>query len=200
MWARIFGRGGIVTRSMVERALQDVWRELRRAGLDTPALQRVRIERPWLLLNERTGYYQPGGAGVIGIPAVSYGRRYEYRRLAPWTSVRDILRHEYAHALADHHPEVVARPEFVAAFGAPYDTEHSAGPYAFHAHVSEYAASQPGEDFAETVMLYLRVGGRLEVGQRRPALQRKLEFVSHIPRWLQEPARPSEPVRHARGL
>jgi hypothetical protein len=44
------------------------------------------------------------------------------------------------------------------------------------------------------------VGGRLEVGQRRPALQRKLEFVSHIPRWLQEPARPSEPVRHVRGL
>jgi hypothetical protein len=169
---------------MVASALRDVWRELRATGLDTPALRAVRVERPWLTLAQWVGCYQPGGAGMIAVPAVSLGRVHEYRRCAPWTSVRDILRHEYAHALADHHPAVVERAEFEHVFGGPYDAEHGADAYARDAHVSTYAASMPGEDFAETVMLYLRVQGVIEPFRCRPALHRKLRYVARIPRWL----------------
>jgi hypothetical protein len=171
---------------MVERARRDVWVELRRAGLATPALASVKIVRPWLQLNERVGSYTPGGGGTIAVPAVTLGRLAEYRRQATWTGVRDVLRHEYAHALADLHPSLVARERFARVFGAAHEHPVSAGGYAFTAHVSEYAATTPGEDFAETVMLFLRCSGEIEGYADRPALMRKLRYVAELPRWLRD--------------
>jgi hypothetical protein len=173
-----------VSWTMLERARADVWRELEHAGLASPRLARVRVTRPWIRLDARVGTYTPGGDGTITVPAVSLGRVAEYRRTAAWTGVRDILRHEYAHALADHHPELVARGDFAAAFGAPHDRGTSAAPYAFHAHVSEYAATEPSEDFAETVMVYLKCGGAIERYAGRPVLHAKLAFVARLSRWL----------------
>lgn len=180
----LFGRGGILTRPMLERARAVVWKELEQAGLATPALARVRVTMPLIHLGERVGYYLPGTPGTIAVPALSLGRLHEYRGAAPWTGVRDILRHEYAHALADHHPELVERAAFERTFGGPHDLGEPVEPYAFHSHVSDYAASAPAEDFAETVMVYLRIGGDIEAYRNRRGLYRKLVYVSGLPRLL----------------
>jgi hypothetical protein len=175
----LFGRGGIVTRAMTERAQCDVYRELERAGLATAQLARVRVVSTWLQFDARVGLYRPDDhGGTIVVPAVSLGRIAEYRARAPWTSVRDVLRHEYAHALADHHAGLVRGTRFERVFGGAHDDERSAGAFDPAAHVSAYAATLPSEDFAETVMLFLRVRGRIERFRPRAALHARLRFVA----------------------
>lgn len=178
----VFGRGGVITEAMLDRALGDVRRELALTGLATDQLAAVRVSRPLVVLNERVGFYQPGGSGTIAVPAVSLGRWREYRGVAPWTSVRDILRHEYAHALADHHPERLATRGFIAAFGAPHERDRPVSAWSHHSHVSTYAATMPSEDFAETMMVYLRVIGAIAPYRGRAGLYRKLRFVAGLAR------------------
>ena len=178
----VFGRGGMITEAMLARALEDVRRELEHTGLATDQLALVRVRRPWVVLNERVGFYQPGGCGTISVPAVTLGRWREYRGHAPWTSVRDILRHEYAHALADHHPERVETAAFIEAFGAPHERDRPVSAYSHRTHASTYAATMPSEDFAETMMVYLRVGGVIAPYRGRTGLYRKLRFVAGLAR------------------
>lgn len=116
-------------------------------------------------------------AGNIYIPqwGLSHG---------PWGqdrgSLRDIIRHEYAHALAWHHPAMIRQSRrFAAAFGGRYDdAKPVVGPDA--AFVSEYARTCPKEDFAETFMVYVRRMGQRPDWLQHRRLNRKWAYIRAV--------------------
>jgi len=118
--------------------------------------------------------YRPGN---IYIPHIVPQHGFNQRR----GSLRAVLRHEYAHAIAYHYPSLVRRNRrFTEAFSAPYDTPEHRRDMPVSAFVTPYAAESPAEDFAETFMFYVcnRNNGRIK--GRHHLLLRKFRYV----RWL----------------
>jgi hypothetical protein len=109
-------------------------------------------------------------------------RRYVVRRLGGKpSSLRDVLRHELAHAFAVEHPTLVRRSRaFRTVFGAAYDHEGPVTDYHREQHISPYASTNPAEDFAETFMTYVRKKGRIESFRSRRPLFRKLAFIRKL--------------------
>ncbi|MGA2032488.1 MAG: hypothetical protein ABSG68_09545 [Thermoguttaceae bacterium] len=110
-------------------------------------------------------------------------------------SLRDVLRHEFAHALAFYHPGPIRRTRaFVAAFDARYDEVWYDPPTDKEDFVTDYAMTAPDEDFAETFMVWLRglaqtsgMGSRrcrYRSGRVTPALRAKFRFVHDVCRRL----------------
>jgi hypothetical protein len=93
----------------------------------------------------------------------------------------DVLRHEYGHAVADTHRGLILSRQFVEAFGASHclgdEWEHDPG-----LHVTEYAATGAAEDFAETLMLFLKHGGILPSCLDVPPIRAKWAFVRRLGR------------------
>ena len=109
--------------------------------------------------------YRPGH---LYIPALVLGRR----------NVLDVVRHEYAHALAHYYPLLIQRSRaFTAAFGGRYSSGTPLpGSERAQDFVSAYAATEPCEDFAETFMVYLRRKGKPLASSSR-AITRKWKFI-----------------------
>lgn len=108
--------------------------------------------------------------GYIYIPSFSFWNR----------SIRDVLRHEYAHAIAHYYPAAVQRSAaFRGAFGGDYWSEAPRPHVRRMDCVSRYAMSCPMEDFAETLMLFLRRKGR-PLKRMSLALRRKWAFVRKL--------------------
>lgn len=107
------------------------------------------------------------------------GRRYE--KSIPI----DVLRHEFGHALATLYPRALSQGGlFREAFGAKYgpkpapDTDPANWEFEF---VSEYAAKQTREDFAETFMLFVKHKGKMpRKFAGKPAIRKKWEAVREI--------------------
>ncbi len=92
-------------------------------------------------------------------------------------SLRDVIRHEYAHAFAHYYPElIIDSKEFEKIFGGHYYSkipskmEHSA-------YITEYAKTLPMEDFAETFMVYVRRKGVIPPTLTNTNLKRKWAFI-----------------------
>jgi hypothetical protein len=121
------------------------------------------------------GWFLPDGN--IYIPAVT-GANLSDLITGHHTRLTDVLRHEWAHALADRCPRLVECKRFRSVFGADYDSQHPVWEYHPDLHLTKYAATQPCEDFAETFHFYLRHKGRLPVRLiHKPKIARKWEFV-----------------------
>ena len=124
------------------------------------------------------GWQWYGSTGDISIPLVSLLRLLEIWR-GYYTSLRDVLRHEFAHAIADTHRGLFRSNYFTDAFGAAhhwdikleFDPEH---------HISEYAATAPAEDFAENFMIYIRHGGKLPPWNATRPILRKWKFIRRL--------------------
>ena len=129
------------------------------------------------------GWYRP--PGKIGIPAMCWDRVWGQLRGTPRVSLRDVVRHEMAHALAYHHPELVRTAAFRLAFEAEHDGEWES---CLECHsedfVTPYATVSPEEDFAETVMVYTRHRGEIRRYRDRLGVFRKLRFVRRLPTCL----------------
>ena len=95
-------------------------------------------------------------------------------------SLRDVLRHEYGHALAYHYEDLIEHSlEFQDVFGGHYyDTETSG--MKPEAYISEYAKTMPMEDFAETFMVYVRRKGILPANIKNVRLKKKWKFIAKI--------------------
>ena len=106
----------------------------------------------------------------------------------------DVLRHEYAHAIADMYPKEVANSgSFRAAFGGACgddpakfgNTPDRDGDF-----VSVYAKKSTEEDFAETFMLYVKHKGKLPARFAKSlAIRRKWKNVGEIIRRVAASAR-----------
>ena len=136
------------------------------------------VDTHLVLFGTAYGWQWYGSTGHINIPRVSLSRLSHLWK-GGYTSLRDVIRHEFAHAIADTHRGLFRSSCFSEAFGAAhhwdfeweYDPEH---------HVSEYAATAPAEDFAETFMLYLRHGGLLRARHATTPIKRKWKFIRRL--------------------
>jgi len=165
-----------VTLSRLNRANRTVIGELDAMGFYDDAVQTVDV---YLVpFGFAYGWQFYGTTGRINIPAISTSRLGHLFQ-GGYTSLRDVLRHEYAHAIADTHRGLIRSRRFTDAFGAnhTWDFEWEYDP---HFHVSEYAATCPAEDFAEVFMFYLRHGGVMPQRIRTPSVSRKWAFIRRL--------------------
>jgi hypothetical protein len=174
--ARSLLRLRIVTISQLNRALSRVRRELDSHGFWDKPLASINV---FLVpVGAAYGWQWYGSTGEIGIPAVSLGRLRDIFGQR-YTSVADVLRHEHGHALADTHRGLFRSRQFRSAFGAAHNWKKR---FEFDPdfHVSDYASTNPMEDFAETFMLFLKHGGRLPARIDTRYIRAKWKFVERL--------------------
>jgi hypothetical protein len=191
--------GPIISLDTLNRALDDVRDELCKLNLLTKRLDKVDVcltpFYPWMVY----GYYMEGSnalmsflgwkAGNIYIPSMRLSSLLTLFGYREYFSLRHVLRHEYGHALAHKHPGLVKRSrDFTETFGGRYDRRRRVDDYSPFMHVSEYAATQPGEDFAETFALYVRNKGNIFGYLHRAGVFMKLLFVNNLTEKLAEAA------------
>ena len=166
----------VVTQARLDEANYEITRELATHGFYD---RRVRAVDTYLVpFGFAHGWQWYGSTGEINIPRVSLSRL-SHLWNGGYTSLRDVLRHEFAHAIADTHRGLFRSRLFSEAFGAAHhwDWEWEHDP---EQHVSEYAATAPAEDFAETFMFYLRHDGVLPTRLLTVAIKAKWRFIEHL--------------------
>ena len=177
----------------LDEAVNEVCDEYRAVGLMTQTLWDTPVHGTKLDL-ESWGYWGiyyaegNGGWSMLGfepgsiyLPLARLKERPAGTRKFRHT-LKDVLRHEFAHALAYQGGElVIDNPRFESAFGAHHDEpESSCAPRKNY--VTNYAATKPREDFAETMMVYVRNAGVIPLYAARPRLLAKMRFVASLPR------------------
>jgi len=175
------------THAEIEKVMNEVSHEFDQHGLLTRGLRNA----PVVTVSSEVGYmswahglYIVQGrwgydTGTIYVPRVSLVRLLE-RLGRRRTTLRDVLRHEFAHALAYRSGSLVRDwKRFEQVFGAHHDGEYEVGIPGDH-FVTGYAATSPCEDFAETVMCYLRYGGEGARWRRRSVVFGKIELVGEL--------------------
>jgi hypothetical protein len=124
------------------------------------------------------GWYQ----GDIYIPAIT-GAQLSDLIQGRHIRLTDVLRHEWAHAVADKWPLVMNTKRFLTAFGGPYESGERVMNYDPDHHLTEYAATMPCEDFAETFHYYLRHKGNVPYRLHyKPRILAKWQFVEWLAR------------------
>lgn len=96
--------------------------------------------------------------------------------------IRDDVRHEFGHALADRYRKFFRGGIFKEAFGKSYGTwQVFDGDDSTDAYVSDYATTDTREDFADTFMLYLKYKGKMPARFRgKRAIVKKWKTVGII--------------------
>lgn len=176
----------IVSLGQLNRALARVHGELDGHGFWTEELHGIDVYLVPVGWNAY-GWQYYRGSGDINIPAVSMVGLKDWWR-GSYVSLSDVLRHEYAHAIAHCNRGLMRSRRFTEVFEAPHDSdiefEHDPA-----LHVTAYAATSPCEDFAETLMLYLRHEGRLPARFRTKAIGAKWRFIRELGRRIKVGAR-----------
>jgi hypothetical protein len=167
----------IVTLTRLNRAVSDVQRELEEQGFYDERLARIDVYLSWA--GYAYGWCWYGSSGNIHIPAVSFGKIFERVVGTSRTTLRDVVRHEYGHALAHTHRGLFCSVPFKRAFGTHHDADVQSD-YDPERHVTPYAATSPSEDFAETFMFYLRHNGELPDWLNTWRIRRKWRFVREL--------------------
>lgn len=170
-------RRHLITFDELERANQRVTTEMGNLGLWHRKLDSVDV---WHVPASFSCYGWFRVKGDIYVPALT-GAQLSDLLLGYHTRLSDVLRHEWAHALADRRPSLVKSRGFRQAFGGPYHSTEPVGDFDPEAHLTRYAASSPCEDFAETFHYFLRHKGRLPQRlQSKVAIVRKWRFLKKM--------------------
>ena len=178
-------RIGIVPEAGLVAARKDIAAELLKFGFLDARVGQIAVKL--VPLGVAYGWQDYRGSGTISVPRVSWPKlcnllEHEY------VSLRDVLRHEYGHAVADTHQPLIRTPEFAFAFG---DSHHwaTSSDYDPEVFVTTYAATATGEDFAETFMYFLKHKGRLPARFSTPAIRKKWQFVRRLGAQIRREAR-----------
>ncbi len=166
----------IVNKTRLNAANYAVTQELRKLGFYDEPMQQV--ETYLVTFGIAYGWQWYRGSGHIDIPCISYSRL-SHLWSGSYTSLRDILRHEFGHALADTHRALFRSRHFSDAFGAAHDSE-VCWEYDPEHHISPYAATNPAEDFAELFMTYVRLKGRLPAALATAFRRDKWKFIDDL--------------------
>ncbi|MEI6233314.1 MAG: hypothetical protein WCT04_09690 [Planctomycetota bacterium] len=170
------GKIHFVTLARLNRAVSKVASELDHHGLWNDRLQNVPVVL--VPVGFAYGWQSYGGSGEISVPRVSLLKLHDYFTGA-YTGLADVVRHEFAHALADTHRGLLRSRRFTKAFGRSHESSVALAYDAAH-HVSRYAATEACEDFAETFMLFLRHRGILPSKHATPTITSKWNYVHEL--------------------
>ena len=166
----------IVTLPRLNRALSSVQDELIFWNFWTPKVSNIEVYLT--TIGAAYGWQHYGGDGSIDIPAISLCKLTELFR-GEYSSLRQIIFHEYGHALAHRHPKFFQSKVFSKAFGSSFSSDQSFyfDPDIF---VTEYAEKNASEDFCETFMLFLKHKGKLPTRLSSPAIKMKWQFIKKL--------------------
>jgi hypothetical protein len=166
----------IVTLPRLKRALSSVINELTSFGFFDDKLSEIQVLLGTFGLAH--GWQNYGSGGEITIPAISTSR---LAQIFGWQTccLTDVLRHEYAHAIADTHRGLFHSTVFANAFGNSHSSaqKFEYDPYYF---VSEYAAKNTSESFAEVFMYFLKYKGNLSAIFDPPPIRRQWHFIKRL--------------------
>lgn len=171
--------------SEVNRAWTKVWHEVDTLGFGCKRLATCQV---YLELFDTAYGYQWFGdredgrhCGDIVLPSISLIRWGDFFLGRPFTTPADVLRHEYGHAFADVNRRRIETKKFEKVFGYPHEwRDDYEMEYDPDFHVTEYAATAPGEDFAEVCWLYLKHKGKLPKKLDASAIRIKWEFMESL--------------------
>ncbi len=168
-----------VTLDRLNRAHRHVLGELGDLGLWSDAMAQVQV---WLrpFATNCFGWQDYGSTGDIHIPAVAGPRVLAKFGFNEGCSLRQLLRHEWAHALAHHHQDLVINREFKLAFDGSHDHGEPVREYCPTRHISPYAATQPMEDFAENFMHFVKHRGDLPAKWQTRHIEKRWEFLCRL--------------------
>ena len=175
----------IVTSQRLKWACQAVKAELKQHGIWLEPVSKVPVRIA--LVGTCYGWQEYGTTGEIRIPKLSLCRVRDWY-LNRYTSLREVLRHEYGHAVAYCYPRLIRSRRFRRAFGLPHDSTQTLD-FMPGFHVTEYSAVSPAEDFAELFMLFLGRSGRLPEYLATPPIRRKWRFIQHLCRAIKTGSR-----------
>lgn len=177
-------RRHVITYGDVCRANDKVTAEMAKFGFWNDRLDEVTVywvTASWICY----GWYQ----GDIFIPAIT-GANLSDLIYGKHTRLTDVLRHEWAHAVADRCPRLMDTKRFLREFGGAYESRNCVRNYDPDHHLTKYSASMPCEDFAEVFHYYLRHKGRLPVRlAAKPHIVRKWQFVEWLAKRISSSAR-----------
>lgn len=188
-------KGAFVSQRQLDSAVLDVQAELGRAGLWNEGSRLLQVDVIWCrwpqyVAHDALGFFTHGTwplaklfgykTGHIYIPSYVFG---------VWErSLRNLIRHEYGHAVAHYYPQLIQRSGWFAdAFGDCYSRGYPLPEWQRHPRnfVSKYAATEPAEDFAETFRLFLRRAGKHRATDSR-AIRKKWSFIAAAVRAIGE--------------
>jgi len=178
----------IIKLSKLNSALYDVQNEFYRLGLWNEGSPLTEIEiylcsfpRVWTAglfyhyessWTKIRGYYE-------GNMYISKYTLLDYLYKDKYNSVRDLVRHEYAHGFAHHYYDLIEIKAFEKAFGGNYDSGIKSK-MPVDAYFTSYARVFPMEDFAETFKMYLKWKGKLPKKFTNKQLIAKWNFVASV--------------------
>lgn len=171
----------LVTIDRLNSALDDVIRDFRNLGMWNDKLYGVDV---YLVpVGYAYGWKWNGPHGHIDIPAISLSRLGSTLfGIGEKCGLRDVVRHEYGHVVADLYPRLSRSANFRRAFEGSYDRAQAVRKYDPDHHVSGYAATRPAEDFAEVFMIYIKRRGKIPPRFDTPIIRRKWWFVQDMVR------------------
>ena len=183
-----YGEG--VTQKQLESAVADTQAELIELGLwgeksRLHACQVFWCRLPQVTLPKALGFFLPSTSlsfpAFLGYaPGHIYIPKWVLSRYEGTHSLRDVIRHEYGHAVAHYYPAMIQRSKrFSETFNGRYFGGHT---FEFDPEdcVSTYAMTSPMEDFAETFMLYVKHKGKKPAKFKSEAITRKWQFVADL--------------------
>lgn len=175
------GEMRVLSKARFDKAVSVFRRELRELRLEATKLVLAEIywcPAPQVTMPHALGFFVHHSGRVARWLGYAPGHIF-IPALAPSGCLRDVLRHEAGHALAHYYPALIRRSAtFRRVFGGSYDQPDSAGGDS-RDFVSDYATTNPAEDFAETFMFFMKHRGQIPA-RFRGRIPAKWTFIRRL--------------------